>query len=43
VIGGLATSTLVTLVLVPTVYTLFEEGWTGLRRGGPAHPQVERA
>ena len=32
VIGGLAASTLVTLVLVPTVYTLFEEGWTGLRR-----------
>ena len=26
VIGGLAASTLVTLVLVPTVYTLFEEG-----------------
>ena len=33
VIGGLTASTLVTLVLVPTVYTLFEEGWTGLRRG----------
>ncbi len=32
VIGGLATSTLVTLVLVPSVYTLFEEGWSGLRR-----------
>ena len=26
VIGGLLTSTLVTLVLVPAVYTLFEEG-----------------
>ena len=33
VIGGLAASTLVTLVLVPAVYTLFEEGLTGLRRG----------
>jgi HAE1 family hydrophobic/amphiphilic exporter-1 len=33
VIGGLATSTLVTLVFVPAVYTLFEEGWSGLRRG----------
>jgi hydrophobic/amphiphilic exporter-1 (mainly G- bacteria), HAE1 family len=38
VIGGLAASTLVTLVLVPSVYTLFEEGW---RRG--AHPHPERA
>jgi HAE1 family hydrophobic/amphiphilic exporter-1 len=26
VIGGLTTSLLITLVLVPTVYTLFEEG-----------------
>jgi len=42
VIGGLTTSLLITLVLVPTVYTLFEEGlagvpgrWAGaLRRGG---------
>jgi HAE1 family hydrophobic/amphiphilic exporter-1 len=33
VIGGLLASTLVTLVLVPTVYTLFEEGLSGLRRG----------
>ncbi|MGE3840890.1 MAG: efflux RND transporter permease subunit [Vicinamibacterales bacterium] len=32
VIGGLATSTLVTLVFIPTVYTLFEEGLAGLRR-----------
>jgi hydrophobic/amphiphilic exporter-1 (mainly G- bacteria), HAE1 family len=31
VIGGLLASTLVTLVLVPAVYTLFEEGWSGLR------------
>ena len=42
VIGGLAASTLVTLVLVPTVYTLFEEGWAGLRRGA-AHSTPERA
>jgi HAE1 family hydrophobic/amphiphilic exporter-1 len=37
VIGGLAASTLITLVFVPTVYTLFEEGWKGLRRGAPKH------
>jgi HAE1 family hydrophobic/amphiphilic exporter-1 len=30
VIGGLLTSTLVTLVLVPAVYTVFEEGWSGM-------------
>jgi HAE1 family hydrophobic/amphiphilic exporter-1 len=33
VIGGLLTSTLVTLVFIPTVYTIFEEGIAGLRRG----------
>ena len=32
VIGGLTTSLLITLVLVPTVYTIFEEGLSGLRR-----------
>jgi hydrophobic/amphiphilic exporter-1 (mainly G- bacteria), HAE1 family len=38
VIGGLLTSTLVTLVLVPAVYTLFEEGWSGLlRKSAKAH------
>jgi hydrophobic/amphiphilic exporter-1 (mainly G- bacteria), HAE1 family len=42
VIGGLAASTLVTLVLVPAVYTIFEEGLTGLRRGR-AQSQPERA
>ncbi|MGQ0736021.1 MAG: efflux RND transporter permease subunit [Acidobacteriota bacterium] len=37
VIGGLLTSTLITLVFVPAMYTLFEEGWRGLfRRGGHA-------
>jgi hydrophobic/amphiphilic exporter-1 (mainly G- bacteria), HAE1 family len=35
VIGGLLASTLVTLVLVPALYTLFEEGLAGLRRGAP--------
>ncbi len=38
VIGGLAASTMVTLVLVPAVYTLFEEGLSGLRREpAPSH------
>jgi HAE1 family hydrophobic/amphiphilic exporter-1 len=32
VIGGLLTSTLITLVFVPAMYTLFEEGWSGLRK-----------
>ena len=36
VIGGLLASTLITLVFVPTVYTLFEEGWKGLRTGHAA-------
>jgi HAE1 family hydrophobic/amphiphilic exporter-1 len=36
VIGGLLTSTFITLLFVPTVYTLFEEGLSGLRRK-PAH------
>jgi HAE1 family hydrophobic/amphiphilic exporter-1 len=40
VIGGLAASTLVTLVLVPAVYTLFEEGLAGLgRRPAAAQPE----
>ena len=33
VIGGLTASTMITLVFVPCVYTLFEEGLAGLRRG----------
>ena len=38
VIGGLLASTLITLVFVPTVYTIFEEGWKGLRSGhAPEH------
>ncbi|MCA1559563.1 MAG: efflux RND transporter permease subunit [Acidobacteria bacterium] len=34
VIGGLTASTLITLVFVPTVYTLFEEGWKKRPRHG---------
>ncbi|HKH72231.1 MAG TPA: efflux RND transporter permease subunit, partial [Vicinamibacterales bacterium] len=37
VIGGLLTSTLVTLVLVPAVYTVFEEGWSGIFKRGAKH------
>ncbi len=37
VIGGLLTSTVITLVFVPTVYTLFEEGWSGLLKGARHH------
>jgi HAE1 family hydrophobic/amphiphilic exporter-1 len=37
VIGGLLTSTMVTLVLVPAVYTLFEEGWAGIFRKSASH------
>lgn len=37
VIGGLLTSTIITLVFVPTVYTLFEEGWSGLLKGARHH------
>jgi HAE1 family hydrophobic/amphiphilic exporter-1 len=40
VIGGLAASTLITLVFVPTVYTLFEEGLKGLRSGKATHAQA---
>ena len=34
VIGGLITSTLITLVFVPAMYTLFDEGLSGLFRRG---------
>ena len=37
VIGGLLTSTLVTLVLVPAVYTLFEEGFSGFWKRRSSH------
>jgi HAE1 family hydrophobic/amphiphilic exporter-1 len=35
VIGGLLTSTMITLVFVPAMYTLFEEGWRGIFKRGP--------
>jgi HAE1 family hydrophobic/amphiphilic exporter-1 len=37
VIGGLLTSTLVTLVLVPAVYTVFEEGWSHIWKRRPSN------
>jgi len=40
VIGGLMTSTFITLVFVPTIYTLFEEGLSGLWK---KHPHQEQA
>jgi hydrophobic/amphiphilic exporter-1 (mainly G- bacteria), HAE1 family len=40
VIGGLLTSTLITLVFVPAMYTLFEEGWRGIFKKGPAPQQA---
>ena len=40
VIGGLLTSTMVTLVLVPAIYTLFEEGISGLFRKHSAPEQT---
>jgi len=40
VIGGLLTSTMVTLVLVPAIYTLFEEGISGLFRKHSAPEQA---
>jgi HAE1 family hydrophobic/amphiphilic exporter-1 len=45
VIGGLTASTMVTLVLVPAVYTLFEEGLSSLTfwRRGTAASNPERA
>ena len=36
VIGGLLTSTMITLVFVPAMYTLFEEGWRGIFKKGSA-------
>ncbi|HSK10677.1 MAG TPA: efflux RND transporter permease subunit, partial [Vicinamibacterales bacterium] len=32
VIGGLLTSTLITLVFIPAMYTVFEEGWAGMSK-----------
>ncbi|MSO62276.1 MAG: efflux RND transporter permease subunit [Acidobacteria bacterium] len=38
VIGGLLTSTIITLVFVPAMYTLFEEGWRGIFKKGAGTP-----
>jgi HAE1 family hydrophobic/amphiphilic exporter-1 len=44
VIGGLLASTLITLVFVPTLYTLFEQGLKGLRHApAPAGSDAEAA
>jgi HAE1 family hydrophobic/amphiphilic exporter-1 len=43
VIGGLMTSTLITLVFVPAMYTLFEEGWRGIFKKGPSTPAAAEA
>jgi HAE1 family hydrophobic/amphiphilic exporter-1 len=40
VIGGLLTSTMITLVFVPAMYTLFEEGWRGIFKKGSATPDA---
>jgi HAE1 family hydrophobic/amphiphilic exporter-1 len=41
VIGGLTTSLLITLVLVPTVYTIFEEGFSALFKSHKAEAPAE--
>jgi HAE1 family hydrophobic/amphiphilic exporter-1 len=41
VIGGLTTSLLITLVLVPTVYTIFEEGFHGFGKRPKPEATVE--
>jgi hydrophobic/amphiphilic exporter-1 (mainly G- bacteria), HAE1 family len=38
VIGGLLTSTMITLLFVPAMYTLFEEGWRGMFKKGAGQP-----
>jgi HAE1 family hydrophobic/amphiphilic exporter-1 len=40
VIGGLLTSTFITLVVVPVVYTLFEEGLSGMSKKHPHREQT---
>jgi len=40
VIGGLASSSLITLVLVPVVYSIFERG---LRKSGASNQQAENS
>lgn len=44
VIGGLTASTLITLVFVPTLFTIFEQGFKGLRKTPvPARAEAEGA
>jgi len=43
VIGGLLASTMITLVFVPTVYTLFEQGLKGFRRSPAGKPAGDEA
>jgi len=44
VIGGLLTSTMITLVFVPAMYTLFEEGWSGVfKKRSAATPAAPEA
>jgi HAE1 family hydrophobic/amphiphilic exporter-1 len=44
VIGGLTASTLITLVFVPTLFTIFEQGFKGLRKAPvPARAESEGA
>ncbi|HEX8029788.1 MAG TPA: efflux RND transporter permease subunit [Vicinamibacterales bacterium] len=43
VIGGLITSTMITLLFVPAMYTLFEEGWRGIFKKGAAAPAAPEA
>jgi HAE1 family hydrophobic/amphiphilic exporter-1 len=39
VIGGLLSSTLITLVFVPVVYSIFERRWSGAASGGEISPE----
>ena len=43
VIGGLITSTMITLLFVPAMYTLFEEGWRGIFKRGQSTPAPAEA
>ena len=43
VIGGLMTSTMITLVFVPAMYTLFEEGWRGVFKKGRCRAALLRS
>jgi HAE1 family hydrophobic/amphiphilic exporter-1 len=42
VMGGLVVSTVITLVLVPVLYTLLEDGWNGLARAWRGRPASAR-